>query len=58
MCDFCNTFDFSTAKIEISNNGQFAHIILAICNTRFDKSEQFKFCPVCGKDLSGNVNRS
>ena len=40
MCDFCNTFDFSTAKIEISDNRQFAHIILAICNTRFDKSEQ------------------
>ena len=49
MCEFCKKFDFATATTGI--NGNFAHIYLALCNTKFDKEEQFNFCPVCGKDL-------
>ena len=49
MCEFCKKFDFSTATTGI--NGNFAHIYLALCNTKFDKEEQFNFCPVCGKYL-------
>lgn len=49
MCEFCKKFDFSTAKPEVK--GDFAHIILAICNTRFPKEQQFNYCPVCGRDM-------
>lgn len=49
MCEFCERFDFATATTEISGN--FAHIKLAICNTRFSKEKQFNFCPVCGRDM-------
>lgn len=58
MCEFCKKFDFSTAKPEVK--GDFAHIILAICNTRFPKEQQFNYCPVCGRDMrkedEGNDN--
>lgn len=53
-CDFCNKFDFSTASTEMHNG--FAHICLAVCNTRFPKEKQFKFCPECGRDLRGVAN--
>ena len=49
MCEFCKKFDFATATTGI--NGNFAHIYLATCNTRFPKAKQFNFCPVCGRDL-------
>ena len=49
MCEFCEKFDFATATTEINDN--FAHINLAICNTRFPKEKQFNFCPVCGMDM-------
>ena len=49
MCEFCEKFDFSTAKPEISGN--FAHIVMALCNTRFPKEQQFNYCPVCGESL-------
>ena len=49
MCEFCKKFDFATATTGI--NGNFAHIYLATCNTRFPKAKQFNFCPVCGRDM-------
>lgn len=49
ICEFCSKFDFSTAATEI--RGDFANIILALCNTRFSKEQQFNFCPVCGRKL-------
>ena len=49
MCEFCKKFDFSAAKVEVTKYG--ANILLALCNTKFDKEEQFNFCPVCGRDL-------
>ena len=49
MCEFCEKFDFATATTEISGN--FDHINLALCNTRFPKEKQFNFCPVCGRDM-------
>ena len=48
-CNFCEKFDFATAKTEVTKYG--ANILLALCNTKFLKEEQFNFCPVCGKDL-------
>ena len=48
-CEFCERFDFSTAKIEIDKYS--ARILLALCNTKFDKKEQFNFCPKCGGRL-------
>lgn len=54
-CQFCSTFDFSTANIE--TNGKFSHINLALCNTRFPKEQQFNFCPNCGKLLNQELER-
>lgn len=48
-CEFCERFDFSTAKIEVDKYS--VKILLALCNTRFDKEEQFNFCPVCGRNM-------
>lgn len=50
MCEFCERFDFSKAKIEI--NKYSANIALALCNTEFRKEEQFKYCPNCGRELN------
>lgn len=49
MCEFCEKFDFSMATTEVTKYG--ANIVLALCNTRFSKEEQFNFCPVCGRDM-------
>lgn len=49
MCEFCEKFDFATAKTETSV--RFAHIYLATGNTRFPKAKQFIFCPMCGMEL-------
>lgn len=49
MCGFCEKFDFATAKAEVTKYG--VNILLALCNTKFDKEEQFNFCPVCGRDM-------
>ena len=58
MCEFCEKFDFSTAKVEVTKYG--ANILLTLCNTKFDKEEQFNFCPVCGRVMrredEGNEN--
>jgi Zn finger protein HypA/HybF involved in hydrogenase expression len=48
-CEFCERFDFSTAKIEVDKYS--ARILLTLCNTKFSKEEQFNFCPVCGRDM-------
>ena len=48
-CEFCKRFDFSTAKIEVDKYS--ARILLALCNTKFDAEEQFKYCPNCGEIL-------
>ncbi len=48
-CPFCEKYDFSRSKIEVDEDG--ANIALAICNTKFTKEEQFKYCPACGKKL-------
>ena len=49
MCEFCKKFDFATATTEVAKYG--ANILLALCNTKFAKKEQFNFCKVCGRDL-------
>ena len=49
MCEFCKNFDFATAMTEVTTCG--ASILLALCNTKFEKTRQFNFCPVCGRDL-------
>ena len=49
MCEFCEKFDFAMAKTEVTKYG--ANILLALCNTKFAKEEQFNFCPVCGRDM-------
>ena len=51
-CDFCNRFDFSTAKIDVDKYN--ARILLALCNTKFDTGEQFKYCPNCGEKINSN----
>ncbi len=48
-CEFCKRFDFSTAKIEVDKYS--ARILLALCNTKFNKEEQFNFCPNCGQAI-------
>ena len=53
-CEFCERFDFSTAKIEVDKYS--AKILLALCDTKFDKDEQFDFCPKCGKKLKRKDN--
>lgn len=46
-CEFCQTFDFSSASAEVRLG--FAHILNALCNTKYPRHQQFNFCPVCGK---------
>lgn len=48
-CEFCKKFDFATAKIEVDKYS--AKILLALCNTKFNKEEQFKYCPKCGSKI-------
>lgn len=49
MCEFCNKFDFSTAKVEIDKYG--ARLLTGISNTKLPEVDQFNFCPVCGMIL-------
>ena len=49
MCEFCEKFDFSRVKVEITKYG--ANIISALGSTKFDKKEQFNFCPICGRNM-------
>ena len=50
MCKFCDVWDWGESAAEI-NCGKYAHIINALGNYRFPVSEQFNFCPVCGRRL-------
>ena len=34
-CEFCEKFDFATARTEVTKYG--ANILLTLCNTKFDK---------------------
>ena len=54
-CEFCKRFDFSSAKIEVDKYN--ARILLALCDTQFDKTEQFNFCPKCGHKLPKENNK-
>ena len=47
MCDFCKKFDFSTVKPHIDVFGARIHLALGV--TKFPRSEQFNYCPVCGE---------
>lgn len=49
MCEFCKDFDFGTVKCQVDKYG--SHLLLANGSTRFEKTEQFKFCPHCGRRL-------
>lgn len=46
-CDFCRVFDFSSARTQVDKYG--ARVSLALSTTRFDREEQFNYCPVCGR---------
>lgn len=52
-CIFCRNFDFGCVRtnVEISQHYIHANIVLAGGSSRFPKSEQFNFCPVCGEEL-------
>lgn len=54
MCKFCETFDFSKAKVVINKFG--ASISLPLY-TEFPIKEQFNFCPNCGKNLKENKEK-
>ena len=49
-CEFCNRADFGEFGFEITNH--YAKISCALGSWRFPKSEQFLFCPKCGKPLT------
>lgn len=51
-CEFCNTFDFRAASYEVDKYG--ARVLLACGYTGFPKKRQFRFCPVCGRELKNN----
>ena len=46
-CAFCRVFDFSSARTQVDKYG--ARVSLALSTTRFDREEQFNYCPVCGR---------
>lgn len=48
-CEFCNNFDFGSAKCEITKRG--AHVLMATASTVYPKHERFKFCPNCGAKM-------
>lgn len=50
-CEFCQRFDFTSARIEVNKYG--AHICLATAGTVFATNERFNFCPMCGRKLGG-----
>ena len=50
MCEFCKNYNFARAKAEVIEND--ANIYLSLCNSKFPKEQQFKYCPVCGDDLN------
>lgn len=52
MCEFCKNYNFARAKAEVIEND--ANIYLSLCNSKFPKEQQFKYCPVCGANLNEN----
>lgn len=52
-CKFCLSYDFSKAKVDIETQS----IHIAGGNTFFCKEVQFKYCPVCGTDLTGQYKQ-
>ena len=55
-CIFCRNFDFGCVRtdVEISQHYIHANIVHSGGSSRFPKSEQFNFCPVCGEELRKN----
>lgn len=51
-CEFCRRYDFSRVRTVIDLNQRNASIQLTLCNTKFPKEQQFKYCPNCGRLLS------
>lgn len=50
MCEFCENFDWGTAKAYTEYFSANVHAGIAMSGgwSRFPVNEQFKFCPVCG----------
>lgn len=48
-CDFCENFDFGMASAKVEDMR--ANIYFCGGSRRYQKEEQFRFCPVCGKKL-------
>ena len=55
MCDFCKTFDFSSASWEVTKYG--SHIKMAGGSYRYPINEQFNYCPVCGSKIENKEDR-
>lgn len=53
MCDFCDNFDFGSAKCMVDRYG--VCIVMAGGWNRFPKEQQFRFCPQCGAKI-GEAN--
>lgn len=55
-CLFCNIFDFGSVRAKVEISGQYIHanIVHSGGSSRFPKSDQFNFCPVCGRNLKNN----
>lgn len=51
MCDFCKKYDFRRVSVW---DGDFPHIVLlqACVNETPPDDERFRFCPVCGRELT------
>lgn len=52
-CEFCNVADFGEYGLEIRK--YYAKICCALGSWRFPESDQFLFCPKCGKPLSDSA---
>lgn len=50
-CDFCNNFDFrrTAYRIDDGSDKKSANIFIAGGSAIFPRTEQFNYCPVCGK---------
>lgn len=51
MCEFCKTFDFSTARTEINKLGT---SIVTTLYVKIPEAKQFNYCPVCGEKIKNN----
>ena len=55
-CMFCENFDFRTARAAKTSTGS-VHIEIAGGNTKFNSTETFNYCPVCGNRVKDHVYR-